>query len=411
MINTPSFAYLLLFLLGANIPILYLLRWHSDGLIFRLFRSQSNPTTKISHATFKSKKQLSIIPTVSIIIPNNQQLDHLKRALVQILSQSYEGRYEIIVVNQTKDEKTEIYFNKIMNQYDNIRLLKLPQTLRHIELRKIAITLGIKASRSEWVIIINPETIPISSKWLEHFVAYLTPQFDFVSAYLNYYNDETWVCRRAIFERIRTFNKMLDLWTNHNKVSGCFTSNIAIRKKTFLQKGGFSESLNIPFGEEALYAAYHSNPLRTNILFDLNLQLEESVPSLGDLTNQRIHTLETKRHMPFHSCLYDIQEFIHSLLVYVQCLGISCYLSLRIFHDFKLKTYDSLFFYADIMFIVLLSVYIIGSFFFLQRSLKILQAPSYLGYIWIYDLMYPWHQLSIHIKRFKRRNLFNRKYL
>ena len=86
-----------------------------------------------------------------------------------------------------------------------------PKFSRHIELRKLAISLGIKAAHSEWVIVVNPETKPNNDRWLQH-LRYLLPEINFIEAYYNYESNGSQRARRAILERIYAFTNRLEAY-------------------------------------------------------------------------------------------------------------------------------------------------------------------------------------------------------
>ena len=415
MLLSEVFIYILLAFFLFQIVLLYVLRWRTDKRIFNQSLetlTSHEPSTKTTgENVYVSRFTDGSRQPVSLVIPTANQAEQLRRIIPLLMEQRYNGCFEVIVADQKSTDFTQDYVEGLRQQYENLRYVQLPESLRHIALRKIAITLGVKAARNEWVIVVNPETVPTSKEWLHNFARYLNPELDFVSAYFNYYDDETSQTRRALFERIRLFNIRIAAWKN-GQVVGCEPVNIALRKKWFLSEGGFSDSLNLPFGEELLFANHHASPTRSAFVVNPYLQLEEQNPSTDELKDRRVHFLEVQQHLQGYAVLYSpLCDLAVSLIVYLQMLVAFVYLFVRISQSLSVFSYDLNYIYVDLLFVLSAVLYGWGTVHFIGLSLKAIKVPKYEFYIWIYDLMYPFHYISLQFQRLKRRKEFVRNYM
>lgn len=236
-------------------------------------------------------------PKVSIVVPTFNSEEQLSENLPRVLTQNYAGTFEVIVADQHSDDDTSTLVQRLQTQFSNLRFTFVPASARHIERRKLAITLGVRAARSEWVIVLNPESYPMSNTWLSNFAVHLTADADFVAAYVNYDADHTASTRRASFERLSV--QMMRMRALHRGcVAGCETSNYAMRKSWFMQHSGFADSLCLPFGEECIMACRRAAAGRTRFLLSERTRLCEEAPAAGYLQTLRICSQETLRHLP-----------------------------------------------------------------------------------------------------------------
>ena len=107
------------------------------------------------------------VPKLSVIIIARGKAKLLDENLPLFLTQDYPSEYEVIVVTDENDTDSE----DILKKYSgNCRLYTTftPDTSRYMGTRKLAVTLGVKAARHEWVVLTNIECRPISDEWLMH---------------------------------------------------------------------------------------------------------------------------------------------------------------------------------------------------------------------------------------------------
>ena len=412
-IHLAPLLYIVIFLLFLSILLLYFFRWRIERFATKQIASQAECRNAFHPSkTAPSSAPKTALPSISLIVPTADQADHLKHCLPILLRQEYAGRFEVIVCDQKSSDATQECVASLQRQYENLRFIALPPTLRHITLRKAAITLGMKAARSEWAFIINPETLPKSQHWLSTFAGYLMSgsPLDIVSAYYNYYDEETLSCRRAMFERIRSFN-LRSFTLGHGVVLGCDTSNVAVRKRFFLDEGGFSDNLNLPFGEEALFVYHHALPERTLLVFDEAMALEEQLPAKEIMWDKRIQRAEIARHMYPTSWMYTLREHLVSLVCWLLTVCIPLYVILRVGQDAANRTYNSLYFYVDLFFVAESILLFTGYSLFTKKNLKALHLPAHIVHVWFYDMAYPVHHFICQVKRFCRRRSFVRNFM
>lgn len=108
-------------------------------------------------------------PKVSIIIPNKDNINLLKRCIDSILKLTTYKNYEIVIVeNNSVKKSTFEYYDKI-SKIDNIRVVKYLE--KEFNYSKI-INFGVKNSYGEYILQLNNDVELITKNWLEKFIGF-----------------------------------------------------------------------------------------------------------------------------------------------------------------------------------------------------------------------------------------------
>jgi cellulose synthase/poly-beta-1,6-N-acetylglucosamine synthase-like glycosyltransferase len=106
------------------------------------------------------------LASVSIIITCEEQQQELMRLLPEVLSMPYEGEYEVIVVDKKHDKDMAEWLKEMEARYPHLCHTFCSSTARGIDVHKLALTLGAKASAYEWLVILSAATQLPSPDWL-----------------------------------------------------------------------------------------------------------------------------------------------------------------------------------------------------------------------------------------------------
>ena len=394
--------------------LLYMLRWHRGRLAAKYagWQHEAQQVEVATHDAYYGgqAKGRADYPKVSIVVPACNQLADLQFQLPRLLAQRYAGKFEVIVADQLSDDGTEGYVKHLQQEHPNLRSTFVPATSRHIELRKLAVTLGIKAAWSDWVIVVNPETSPDTLDWLQHYAENLGAELDFVEAYYNYEDDGSLAARRAILERVQQFGLRLQAFES-GVMLGCETANFAVRRSAFVAGPGFSDSLCLPFGEEDLYATCQVDPRRAAFLASPDTRLTEEMPATSWLRTQRVRHAEVVRHYPARARRYLWRERWADVCLWLFMLSGGGYVGWRVAADLLLNAYNSAHLLTDAAMLVLWCVVVMAPILSLRRSLKALKERRYGLYVPLSDALRPLRGFYNHLSRRLRRRNFVRRYL
>lgn len=144
-------------------------------------------STKAFETIFQIKYEIQGNPMVSIIIPNKDHIEDLRRCITSIEEKSTYDNYEIIVVenNSGSDEIFDYY--KTLQETPNIRVFQYHGEFNYSKINN----LGVSEARGEYIILLNNDTQVITLDWIEELLMYAQRQdVGAVGAKL-YYEDRT----------------------------------------------------------------------------------------------------------------------------------------------------------------------------------------------------------------------------
>lgn len=356
-----------------------------------------------------SKAAQTTFPRVSIVVPTCNQAEALAQNLPRLLTQAYPGEFEVVVADQISEDETPTLLARLRERFPHLRQTFVPASGRHIELRKLALTLGIRAARSEWIVVVNPQDRPTSDEWLRGLASQLDDETDFLQAYINYDDDYSAAARRPIYERLevqvarhRAFRA--------GKITGCETSHFVLRKSWFLQEQGFADSLNLPFGEETIFANRHGRASRTKFVFSPTIRLVEELPEKFVLRALRVERAETLRHLSPFARFFASKEGWATLAAHLGGWILLIYIVLRFWADWPAQSYHLEAVYADAAALALLLAFICTPVLLMKKLTERLHERSFSFYLFVHTLLQPFRAFGIGCRRFARREAFVRKF-
>ena len=144
-------------------------------------------STKAFETIFRIKYEIKGNPRVSILIPNKDHLDDLKRCISSIVEKSSYDNYEIIVIenNSTTDEIFAYYED--LKKNPDIRVVTYEGDFNYSVINNF----GERYATGEYILLLNNDTQVITLDWIEELLMYAQREdVGAVGAKL-YYEDKT----------------------------------------------------------------------------------------------------------------------------------------------------------------------------------------------------------------------------
>ena len=115
------------------------------------------------------------LPPLSVILCARNEAENLRKILPAILEQDY-PQFEVIVINDASTDETEDILGIMEEKYPHLYHSFTPESARYISHKKLALTLGIKASKHDWLVFTETNCMPASNQWVKLMARNFTPQ-------------------------------------------------------------------------------------------------------------------------------------------------------------------------------------------------------------------------------------------
>ncbi|HEY7162607.1 MAG TPA: glycosyltransferase, partial [Acidobacteriota bacterium] len=237
--------------------------WIDEQSWLKYFASRSVSAVRIPKVLYHFSKQpeFNLKPqalrlqnpgAISILIPTHDQPGKLKIAIDSILQKSTYSNYEIVILNNSSEQKPTIQYLDELRDQNQIRIIDYPHPFNFSAINNY----GISQLGSDYVVFLNDDTEVVSPSWLESMMEYAQKdQIGAVGAKL-LYRDGTIQHGGILIGKPQIavhahkgfpgdsegYQKRLVSVQNFSAVTAAC---MMIRRKMFLEVGGFDE--NLPF--------------------------------------------------------------------------------------------------------------------------------------------------------------------
>ncbi len=207
-------------------------------------------------------------PPLSVIICIHEDVEKLQLNLPAILEQDY-PEFEVIVINDGNTEESEDYLTLLEEKYPHLYHSFIPASSRYISRKKLSLTLGIKASKHDWLVFTEADCLPSSNRWLRLMARNFTASTQVVLGYSGYERGKGWLHKQISFDNLFTSMRYLGYALAHAPYMG-IGRNMAYRKELFYEQKGFSAHLNLKQGDDDLFINRVANAGNTRVETDPN---------------------------------------------------------------------------------------------------------------------------------------------
>ncbi|SHE98650.1 Glycosyltransferase, catalytic subunit of cellulose synthase and poly-beta-1,6-N-acetylglucosamine synthase [Bacteroides faecichinchillae] len=234
-------------------------------------------------------------PPLSVIICARNEADNLRKILPTILEQDY-PQFEVIVINDASTDETADVLGIFEEKYSNLYHSFTPESARYISHKKLALTLGIKASKHDWLVFTETNCIPASNQWLKLMARNFTSQTQIVLGYSGYDRTKGWFHKRVAFDALFQSMRYLGFAIAGKPYMG-IGRNLAYRKELFFKQKGYSSYLNLQRGEDDLFINQIATAENTKVETDYNATVRiQPIERIKDWKEEKVSFMATARY-------------------------------------------------------------------------------------------------------------------
>lgn len=238
-------------------------------------------------------------PGVSVIIAAHNERYNLSQYLQALLSQDW-PTYEVIVVDDGSEDETRAIVESYMVNDPRLRMTFVPYGARVRSTKKLALTLGAKAAKYDYLLLTDADCVPESPHWIHEMMAGFGGQqpmangeqpAQIVLGFSPYFCTKGHVNRLVRFDTLFNGLHYLGAALCGHPYMGV-GRNLAYRKELFFESGGFTHLMTNMAGDDDLFVNRVATPKNTAVVLSRN----SYVWSLAK-TNLREWLQQKRRHL------------------------------------------------------------------------------------------------------------------
>ncbi len=278
-------------LLTFSFQVYYYLRY--SRVVLKSFSSKKKETPKYA------KDRMP----VSVIIAAKDESVNLREFLPHILNQNY-PEYEVLVVNDGKDEATEDLLDQLKLQYPHLRSTFVPANAKNISTKKLALSLGIKAAKYDHLLFTDADCKPHSNQWIAGMARNFTDDTEIVLGYGAYLPEKSFINKLITYDTLFIALQYLGFAKRAKPYMGV-GRNMAYKKEVFYRHNGFAGNLHLKSGDDDLMVNRAANKHNTRIETDVN-SITWSIPK----KSFRSWYFQKERHLSVASFYHAKSKFL-----------------------------------------------------------------------------------------------------
>ena len=208
-------------------------------------------------STYRIRYRLDGRPLVSIIIPNMDHAQMLKKCIDSVEKRTTYANYEILIVeNNSKKRATFAYYKTVTKQYANVRLIRWKEEFNYSAINNFAVN----HAKGAYLIFLNNDIEIISPKWIEEMLMFAQREDVGAVGMMLYYPDNT-VQHAGVILGIggvaghshKYFNRgesgYMSRMTLVQNLSAVTAAAMMVRTSVFHEVRGFDERLRVAFND------------------------------------------------------------------------------------------------------------------------------------------------------------------
>lgn len=204
---------------------------------------------------------------VTVMVTAHNESGKLKHLIPALFQQKYEN-YDVLIVDDRSNDRTRRLLEEFSGVYPQLQIVTVNYTPDHVSPKKYALTLGVKASKNDVILLTEPGCMPQSENWIAKMTAPIRERGKIFSIGFSGYERKSGILNSWIqFETILTalFYMSFGLWKKPFMGTG---RNLAYRRSFFLDIKAFNGSWKLVGGEDELFVNQHATGKNTEIVRD-----------------------------------------------------------------------------------------------------------------------------------------------
>lgn len=262
----------------------------------------------------------SIVPKnlpVSVIVCAKNEEENVKKYIPLLAEQNYPD-FEIVLIDDASSDETLEVFEQFEKEYSNIRLVKVENNEAFWGNKKYALTLGIKASKKEYLLFTDADCYPTSKNWITAMTSQFTMNKTIVLGYGGYEKTERSFLNKIIrFETVLTAVQYFS-WAKLGAPYMGVGRNLAYKRDEFFNVNGFIDHIQVRSGDDDLFINQAANKSNTTISYTPeSFTYSKPKETYKEWFTQKRRHISTAEHYKFFDKLQLVLFFCSQLFFFL----------------------------------------------------------------------------------------------
>ena len=277
----------------------------------------------------KEKSVEGKLSPVSIIICAKNEASNLRNNLPYILDQKYKD-FEVVVVNDCSEDDTEDVLSELKVKYSNLNVTTIAKDRKFTHGKKLALTVGIKAAKNEWLLMTDADCRPVSENWITTMAENFTNDKEIVIGYGGYERKKGLLNNIIRFDTVNIAMQYLSYAISGKPYMGV-GRNIAYRKSSFFNNKGFASHYHVASGDDDLFVNEVATKKNTAVEYrtEAHTISQPSATFKAWFNQKKRHLTTAKYYRPKFKFLL-LFEMIFRFLFYTSLITLCCHPELYI---------------------------------------------------------------------------------
>lgn len=287
-------------------------------------------------AFYKEKQRRNINQQpVSVIICAKNEAANIAKNLPGVLFQDYKTTHEIVVVNDNSEDDSKYVIDEYQKEFKSLNNIHLVQEAKLITGKKFPLSMGIKSSKYETILLTDADCVPATEHWIQLMQNGYSDGIEIVLGYGAYSKTGGLLNKLIRFETFHSALQYLSYALAGTPYMGV-GRNLSYKKDVFIRNKGFSSINHLPSGDDDLFINQVATKSNTAVVIDKEAHtLSEPKGTFNDWVKQKNrHYTTAKFYKPKHKFLlglYNASFFLFYPLLIVSIIFFNWWIALSVF--------------------------------------------------------------------------------
>lgn len=236
--------------------------------------------------------------SISVVIAARNERYKLEKNLPEILQQKNQD-YDVVVVNDQSWDSSESFLTDFEKENEGIHVVNIQENERHRSGKKLALTLGVKAAKSDHLLLTDADCVPATKNWVFKVAQHFQAGYDMI---IGYSPIQPKAGLGNFLQRCDNFLTAIQYlgWGSLGMHYMGVGRNLAYDRKKFFEVGGFKKDYHLMAGDDDLFVNRNGKHFKKRLLLDPDTFVyTEGQKSFGDWFRQKKRHFSVSKYYKF----------------------------------------------------------------------------------------------------------------